>query len=378
MLVQMPGRHLPRDGGPFAERRVLVVGRGPLGLFTALSLAQNGADVVQMAMDPLGEGVGFKVAAGLFEPVATEDPRAGRWTREGLDFCDWAVDDPEWGLERRKVLFMSDDPDAVRGGWLEQVGAVSASMGELAGRREHGAVFESFVMQPDLALTAFRRELGAFDIERRLSAEMVSRDRPFEWVDNVAKVAEQFKCDFFVLAPGLALGRFKDVGELLGEAAALSAGMGLTLAIAPELFDPPLEHVLMDFDDLGYLIPQRTRVIAGGTDDYLPHDDALAREGGHPMFNDEWEGQVRDKIEALWPGSGDMPGVVRVGPRPKRRTVLTHWSEDFVRPGFILSGAGGSGWTFAPGIAHDVCRHAADHFGGGGTPGALGSGEPLV
>jgi hypothetical protein len=107
---------------------------------------------------------------------------------------------------------------------------------------------------------------------------MLARDRHFEWIDAVAKRAEKEGCDFFVLAPGLALGGFGDIAEGAG----LSAGVGLTIELDPGLFEPGLDHVIMDFGALGHLIPQRTRVTAGGADDILAHDDPVAREGGHP------------------------------------------------------------------------------------------------
>jgi glycine/D-amino acid oxidase-like deaminating enzyme len=149
--------------------------------------------------------------------------------------------------------------------------------------------------------------------------------------------------------------------------------MGLTIRIPNDRFEQAPEHVLMDDDELGYFIPQRTQVIAGGTNEIVEHDDPVVGGAVHPALVNEWEGVVREKMERLLPGTGDLEGEVRVGPRPMRGRVLTHWTEDFEAPGVILGGAGGSGWTFSVGIAHDVCQKIARHFDCKGNLRALGT-----
>ncbi len=372
-------KRLPQDkDGPFAKRRVCVVGRGPLGIFAALALAQNGAVVTMVGPEPTGSGVGFENAAGLIEPVATEDPRAAMWMREMVEFCRWAESDDSWGMIRRRVLFMSDDPLTVNSDWISEMDSTPASEGDLRGVRGHGAWFETYVIQPDLALKAIRRELRSFGMEKSWSGEAVSRDLAFDWVDEVARIAaNKFGAEFFVLAPGISLGKFGDIADLLGPAAGFSAGMGLTIEMPADAFTPRLEHVVMDFDALGYLIPQKTRVVAGGTNEIATHDDPIVASGGHPMLNTEWEADVRDKIERLAPGAGSLPGRVKVGARPMRKEVLTHYTGDFEIPGLILGGAGGSGWTFAVGIAHVASRVIQARMGCPGALAALGSGQPL-
>jgi hypothetical protein len=60
-----------------------------------------------------------------------------------------------------------------------------------------------------------------------------------------------------------------------------------------------------------------------------------------------------------------------------RKRALTHVSEEFQIPCILVGGAGGSGWTFSVGIAHDVCRVVAERFGCEGELLALGTRRPL-
>src|SRR6185312_10433714 len=164
-MPSMASRTLPKaKEAPLAGLRGLVVGAGPLGLVTALALAQNGAEITHRHAERLGDGVGFENAAGLIEPVATEDERAGRWTAETDEFCRWALEDDDWGITPRRVLLLSDDPSAVSGGWLDNLRATEAPSQDLVGGRAHGCWFDSHVIQPDLAMRAFKRELNALPI----------------------------------------------------------------------------------------------------------------------------------------------------------------------------------------------------------------------
>ncbi|HEX5928722.1 MAG TPA: FAD-dependent oxidoreductase [Solirubrobacterales bacterium] len=374
-------RELSNAGpGPLAGLRVTIIGRGPLGLVTAFALAQNGATVQVLAADPLEAGVGFKNAAGLIEPVATRDNRAARWTMDTLDFLEWATPDPAWGVIARKVLFLSDDPAAVDQGWMASMGRRDATPEELRGRRAHGAWFDTYVVQPDLAAVGIRRESMNLDVPGAAKDIVLGSPVTVESVEDAALRASLHRADLFILAPGLGLASLTDIEDLPGmpAAAGISAGMGATIRIPAESFEPPLDHVLMDDDDLGYLIPQKTHVIAGGTNDIAEHDDPAVMVGLHPTLMNEWEAAVREKVDRLLPGAGDLAGEVRVGARPMRWEVLTHWTEGFSVPGMILGGAGGSGWTFSVGIAHDACRVIAARFGCTGELLALGTKVPLA
>jgi glycine/D-amino acid oxidase-like deaminating enzyme len=345
---------------------------------TALSLAQNGAAVQVVGADPILEGVGFKNAAGLMEPVATADGRAGRWTGDSIEFCDWAAADPAWGLVPRRVLFLSDDPDATNQDWIVSMGRREASPEDLQGRRAHGAWFETYVLQPDRAVAAFKRESRNLNVVG-LTQEAAIGSATLESIEAVADRAIGQKSHVFVVAAGLGLAKFTDIEDLAGmePAAGMSAGMGLTIRIPADRFNPGLDHVLMDDDDLGYLIPQITHVVAGGTNDIAEHDDPVVEVGAHPALLAEWEAEVRDKIERLLPRAGNLSGEIRLGARPMRRRVLTHRTEEFPIPGILLGGAGGSGWTFSVGMAHDACRVIAERFGRSGDLLALGTRRPL-
>jgi hypothetical protein len=324
-------------------------------------------------MAPIEEGVGFRVAAGLIEPVASADARAPRWTKDTLDFLEWAAADPAWGALRRRVLFLSDDIEATRQDWMDPMGRRDAEEDELRGGRAHGAWFDTFVIQPDLTIEAIKRECVSLDIQGGARDVAQGPAVTVESVEDAALRALGQRADFFVLAAGLGLAGLNDIESLTGmpAAAGLSAGLGTIIRIPVESFQPRLDHVLMDDDELGYLIPQRTHVIAGGTNDIAEHDDPAVRTGAHPGLMVEWEADVRNKIERLWPGSGSLAGELRMGARPMRRETLTHWTEGFAVPGLLLGGAGGSGWTFSVGIAHDACRVIAARFdrrGGLGGP----------
>jgi glycine/D-amino acid oxidase-like deaminating enzyme len=373
-MSSMPDRKLPaQKEGALAGLHGLVVGAGPLGLASALALAQNGAKITLRHPHPLGHGVGFENAAGLIEPVATEDQRAERWTSDTDEFCRWAADDDVWGVEQRRVLLLSDDPSAVRGGWLDCLEAVPAPDSDLVGGRAFGCWFQSHVIQPDLALQAIQRELSALGISRDSGTHEKGE---LWWVREVAELADQRGADFFVLAPGISIAKFRDIHQLVGEAAGISAGLGMTIEFDPGLFEPRLDYVVMDQDELGYLIPQRTRVIAGGTNLNAAHNDPLVASR-HPMLDIDLEAEVRNKLELIHPHAADFEGKVKIGARPMRREVLTHWTEAFHTKGLILGGAGGSGWTFSVGIAHDVCRAISRRFRGGGELTSLGNGHPL-
>jgi glycine/D-amino acid oxidase-like deaminating enzyme len=366
------------EQGALDGLKVTVFGRGPIGLMTAFSLAQNGAMVQVLAASPLSAGVGFFVAAGLIEPVATKDPRARRWMEETLAFFQWAAGDARWGVIPRRVLFLSDDVDATKQDWMESLGRRDASSSDLRGGREHGCWFESVVVQPDLAMEAIKRETGNLDVIGAAKDMPLGGPVTIGSIEDAADRALAQRSDVFVVATGMGIAGLGDIEQLTGmpTAAGMSAGLGAVLRIPAECFVPRLDYVMMDDDTLSYLIPQRTHVIAGGTNHLAEHDDPAVKPGPHPALLHEWEAEVREKIDRLVPGAGDLPGEIRCGARPMRSEVLTHWTEGFSVPGLILGGAGGSGWTFSVGIAHDACRVVADRFGRTDALLALGPGAP--
>ncbi len=355
-------RFVQAQDGALAGLKVTIIGRGPLGLFTALALAQNGALVQVHAAAPLSQGLGFVNAAGLIEPVATLEPRSPRWTRDTLTFCEWAAPDPLWGLVRRSVLFLSDDEDATKQPWMSPMNWRAAKESELCGGRAHGAWFDTFVIQPDLAIPAIQRECKNLGVLGGAKDVLIGAPVAMRSVEETAMLAKTQKSDLFILAPGLGLASMSDVEDLVGMAAGLSAGIGVTIRIPAERFEQRIDHVLMDDDELGYFIPQLTHVVAGGTNDITEHDDPVVTAGAHPALMNEWEAEVRSKMERLLPGSRGLEGELLLGARPMRGRTLTHWTAEFDPPGLLLSGAGGSGWTFGVGIAHDVCRLVGRRF----------------
>lgn len=348
------------SNGPLTGRTVVVYGAGPLGLMTTLVLARNGADVVLVSNVAISHGIGFVNAAGLFEPVASADPRQTDWLASGLEFAQWAKTDPAWGVEPRRVLFLSDEAALVEQDWMLALdGYRLADDRELAGRRRFGAWFETVVLQPDIALHAFERELTSLGVRRAHNMQVPS-------VEQAARMARTMGADFFVLALGLGLAGLLDIERVAGSNAGLSAGLGLTIRLPIEPVG--LDHVLMDADDLGYLIPQRTMVIGGGTNLLLPFDDPLAT-GVQPLsripeLEEEWFRVVRAKMTRLWPAVRDVVGESRVGARPLRSEVLTMFTQHFGVEGVLIGGAGGSGWTFSHGIAEDTTRLIVRRMGG--------------
>jgi glycine/D-amino acid oxidase-like deaminating enzyme len=367
------------ENGALAGLRATVFGRGPLGLMTAFALAMNGVDVQILAASPIELGVGFTVAAGLIEPVATRDPRALRWTQETLRFFRWAETDPAWGVVPRQILFLSDDKAATEQDWMQPLGRRAAAAGDLRGGRAHGCWIDSVVVQPDLALKAVKREIRNLDVKGGAKDIAFSGPVTITSIEEAAARSVVHDSDFFVIATGIGLAKLADVEDLPGmpQAAGLSAGLGTVIRFPVESFLPRLEHVLMDDDELGYLIPQRDFVIGGGTNHLAEHDDPAVDLAPHPALVNEWEAEVRNKIDRLVPGAGDLPGEVRIGARPMRQEVLTHWTESHAIPGLILGGAGGSGWTFSVGIANDVCQVIDGRLGGGGELVPLGGPGPI-
>jgi glycine/D-amino acid oxidase-like deaminating enzyme len=347
--------------GPLAGRRILVFGTGPLGLFTAFALAANGASVEIAAQDPIDSGTGFRHAAGLLEPVATSDPRAGTWFRAGVEFAAAGVEDPKWGITPRRVLFLSDAPALIRQEWMEMVPTRPASEQDLSARRAHGIWFDSYVIQPDIALAAIRREFKLLSIQARAADQM-----KLDSVERAIAMTSRRNMDAFVLALGLGIAQLSDIEDVVGPSAGLSAGIGLTVRMPASQVD--LDHVIMDADELGYLIPQRDTIIGGGTNVVVPFDDELLGGKADKEMVDEWEREVRGKIARLYPPlEGFAGGEVRVGARPLRHQVLTV-SVSAEVPGVLVGGAGGSGWTFAVGIANDACAFLCEHLGGVGAP----------
>jgi glycine/D-amino acid oxidase-like deaminating enzyme len=331
---------------------------------TALALAQNGAAVEIWGKGRIEEGTGFRHAAGLIEPVATEDLRATDWTREALDFCQWAIADARWGIEKREVLFLSDEEVLVtEQPWMKMMPNYRAAPEEdlLAGRR-YGARFSSYVLQPDIAAGAILRSLDKMKIADGAGADRFMRESKLVSLDSVAQAASKTLergalRDFFVLAPGIGLADFQDIEDVVGVEAGLTASWGLTIRFPKEEL-PDLDQVIMDADRLGYVIPQRTQVVLGGTDTVASCSTEISE-----ATRAELETEVREKIADLVPGAEEIKGDVRLGARPMRGEVLTMYTEAFEVPGLLLGGAGGAGWTFSVGIAHDACLEIASRFG---------------
>jgi len=340
---------------PLAGLHGVVYGAGPIGLFTAFALIRNGATVELLSADPIEQGVGFVNAAGLIEPVASSDPRAAKFLMSALDFCAWAQPDPAWGIEPRRVLFLSDNEAKVRQDWMLQLpGYRRATADELVGGRPYGSWFETYVLQPNIAIDAVHRELRALGIQGPKGAKVTSAAK-------AGKAAATSGGDFFVLALGLGLAEIKDIERVAGVNAMLSAGVGVTVVMRAEHVN--LDHVIMDDVDLGYLIPQRTQVVGGGTNIFYAHDDDEARAA---QPDPELVKHVRKKISRLFPDAADLPGEEKVGSRPLRAggQVLTATLEPPEVPifGLVLGGAGGSGWTFAVGVADAAAREVGQRF----------------
>jgi glycine/D-amino acid oxidase-like deaminating enzyme len=361
-------RSIPVDpNGPLVAKNVMVYGAGPLGLYAALALSSNGASVTLAADAPIEKGTGFMHAAGLHEPVATSDPRAARWFAEGVEFAAQAVDDPAWAITPRKVLLMSDHEELTRQDWIAQVPNRPATAEELNARRGYGVWFDTYVIQPDLALQAFERELGARC--RAFGGVGSFLNMRVSSVAQAAQFAATRGADAFVLALGLGLAELDDIDEVAHEQAGLSAGLGLTIRMP--IGDLGLDHVIMDADTLGYLIPQRTQIVCGGTNVPVTVDDQLVSGKGAAsrVEHDRWEQEVRRKVGALWPPLVEFTSGKRlVGARPLRHEVLTAATDSFEIPGILIGGAGGSGWTFAAGIANDSCKFIAETLGVSKTP----------
>ena len=129
----------------------------------------------------------------------------------------------------------------------------------------------------------------------------------------------------------------------------------------------------MDDDAFAYLIPQRDRVIGGGTKYVVQHDDDLATAR---VPSDDYIAEVQAKLAKLCPqgfGAAMDKAEARMGSRPIRADgrVLTAVLEDQRLPGLVLGGAGGSGWTFSVGIANEAAAFVCDRLG-------RGSSAPLV
>jgi glycine/D-amino acid oxidase-like deaminating enzyme len=347
------------DSEALSGRHGVVFGAGPLGLFTALALARNGAQVSIVSADRIENGIGFVNAAGLYEPVASADPRAAQYLLRGMSFCEWARHDGAWGIEPRRVLFLSEDEAKVEQQWMVQLSSYKrATAEEIAGRRPYGAIFDTYVLQPNIAIDAIQRELAALGVHVALRPARVTTAR------LACNLALKRNADFFVMALGLGLAEIPDVEHVAGVNAMLSAGTGVTIVLP--YADVGLDHVIMDDADLGYLIPQRTQVIGGGTNYVHEFDDpeALATTPDPADVELVW-----DKITRLWPAAAGVKGEARVGSRPLRAggKLLTAFIEppELSIPCVLLGGAGGSGWTFAVGIADDTVAAVTRYFSGG-------------
>lgn len=345
------------ERGALSGRRGVVFGAGPLGLFTALALARNGAQVSIVSADRVEDGIGFVNAAGLYEPVASADPRAARYLLRGLSFCEWAHHDDAWGIEPRRVLFLSEDEAKVEQEWMVQLSSYRrATAEEIAGRRPYGAIFDTFVLQPNIAIRALKRELAALAVQIERPARVTT-------ASLACNLATKRRADFFVMALGLGLAEIPDIEHVAGTNAMLSAGVGVTIVLPYS--EVGLDHVIMDDTDLGYLIPQRTQVIGGGTN-YLHHFDDREAQATTPDPADVE--LVREKMKRLWPAVGGVRGEPRIGSRPLRAggKLLTALIEppELSIPCALLGGAGGSGWTFSVGIADDAAAAITRQFGG--------------
>ena len=161
------GRYLFRHlEGPLAGLKIVVVGAGPLGVTAALELAAQGATVIMLAATPFGEAIGYINAAGLVEPVATADRDTTRLFLRGLAFYAWVHTDPLWATRRRSVVFMSDDLETLRQPWIT---ALPSARPAPEGRMPHDApgfavMFDSFVIQPNLAIQALSREPDRLEV----------------------------------------------------------------------------------------------------------------------------------------------------------------------------------------------------------------------
>lgn len=345
---------------PLSGLRGFVYGAGPLGLFTALALARNGAEVTLGAANPIERGVGFANAPGLIQPIASADRRIVEFAHSALRFCEWARPDPAWGVEVRRVLFLSDSEAKVEQEWMTKLPSYRrAAADELGDRRPYGACFDAYVLQPDIALGAFDRELRLLGVEGPKEIEVRS-------AADAAQTAREAGADFFVLALGLGLAKISDIEHVAGPNAMLQAGVGVTIVIPDG--DIGLDHVIWDDVDVGYLIPQRTQVIAGGTNVLRAHDDAeaLVRSPDEELVD-----IVRGKIARLWAPAAKVAGEPKTGNRPVRAggklLLATLDPPDVPILGLVIGGAGGRGWALAVGTADAVTREVACTFDRTGT-----------
>ncbi|MET0602021.1 MAG: FAD-dependent oxidoreductase [Baekduia sp.] len=335
--------------------RVAVVGGGVAGLSAACDLRALGAKVVIIEDRDVRETPSW-VAAGLIEPVAGTQDRAGM-QRELAAFERsmqvWRAVAASGSplISRRRVLTVcaTSRPPLP---WADAVeGFRPVARGEVPARYVDGdaASFSTYVVETSRWLMATRARL-ARDGVRFVRARVETLDQVTERVGPV---------DGIVNASGLGAARlaqdptlFRGDGHIVRvrpTAGVHDVFMDETRAPEDVAADPYAVNML-------YIIPRRHDIVIGGT---------------------LWDSPNVDGVPQRLPGMGEHlralaaevePRLARapileylVGARPRRRAgVRVELQADGAVPVAHLYGQGGSGWTLAPGLAEQAVGLLAD------------------
>jgi D-amino-acid oxidase len=321
--------------------QVTVVGAGITGLTIAHTLACRGWDVKVVHRDPLLQTTS-RNAAGLIEPVASDDPRLVGWFAESYRrWNELALTRPESGVGLHSVEIFSPvvetPPD-----WVAVVDNYDEILPELlppAYRGGSGYRFRTSVVQ-----TA--------DFLRWFSTELVKLGVRFERRDIKDRSELVGVADLVVDATGSASRTLFDDRQIEGW-----RGDILVLSRPPRF-----NLVRADWSAFRYVISQNDYVIAGGT--------CAPKFKSDPRFWDrtpDWS--IADEILVgcveLVPELAGLPILeYRVDMRPYRARVRVELEMLEGRQALIhCVGSGGSGWTIAWGLAEEVMRLIDENWG---------------
>ncbi|HMN96729.1 MAG TPA: FAD-dependent oxidoreductase [Phycisphaerales bacterium] len=311
-----------------ADRPIVVVGSGVIGLTTAVALLERGhrVEIVTRAESP---STTSDVAAAFWYPYrAGSAPRTLEWARLSYERFRELSLDGDAGVTRREVrqLTAAERPDRALAGIVEGFSELAPTDLPPGSRWRSGSTFVSYVAETPRYMPWLRRRVDA------LGGRVLQR--------TVSALAE--------LLPGAA-----GVIDCAGIAARELAQDPLVRPIRGQVLrvrrdrSMPEEIVdSVDEDFIAYIVPRRDDVILGGTaieDDWSVEPSAEATR------------EIIERCRAIWPRLAHPEVLeVKVGLRPGRPEVRLALERSHDRWLAHNYGHGGAGFTLSWGCAAEV------------------------
>jgi glycine/D-amino acid oxidase-like deaminating enzyme len=337
--------------GPLEGAEIVVVGSGVLGLLTALSVWDLGAEVTIIADEQLTT-ISRWVNGGLIEPYASKDERTATFAGETLPVYRKLGIKQRFVQERWGILY-GPTVEQVQPDWSDQViSFVPNAVSPMPEMFPYASYYRTVTIRPDMFVDHLLQRCAKRDIP-------IVRER----ITSLDEVVAKHQPHAMVVAAGIGM-------QSLWPNAEISCGMGLVYVVNAPWYESynsfdhlaglptgdPREIIYMNTAMPAYSIPRlgsqgHTQLVIGGTNlttespTDLPQEEALAHYeenvaiGLPPAFTKIVNSARRNNL-----------GSWRYGARPMRTQILLDTINVDGIPAIGLGGAGGSGMSIWAGL----------------------------